>query len=110
MMMRIQVNACRNIYHVQIQRDEEEELPELQQKKRRMNAVHPSADQSTNSGDGGGGSTAYGDAADGSKKAKEKQGTVRRTRPKIGRNDPCHCGSGKKYKKCHGRPGAEAMG
>jgi preprotein translocase subunit SecA len=23
--------------------------------------------------------------------------------PKIGRNDPCHCGSGKKYKQCHGR-------
>ncbi|WP_375771991.1 preprotein translocase subunit SecA [Archangium gephyra] len=22
--------------------------------------------------------------------------------PKLGRNDPCHCGSGKKYKKCHG--------
>ena len=22
-------------------------------------------------------------------------------RPKLGRNDPCHCGSGKKYKKCH---------
>ncbi|MEO7424021.1 MAG: YchJ family protein [Fibrobacteria bacterium] len=22
--------------------------------------------------------------------------------PKIGRNDPCHCGSGKKFKKCHG--------
>ncbi|MFA6388206.1 MAG: SEC-C metal-binding domain-containing protein, partial [Patescibacteria group bacterium] len=22
---------------------------------------------------------------------------------KIGRNDPCHCGSGKKYKKCHGK-------
>jgi hypothetical protein len=27
--------------------------------------------------------------------------------PKPGRNDPCPCGSGKKYKKCHGRPGAE---
>jgi hypothetical protein len=26
--------------------------------------------------------------------------TVRRTSPKIGRNDPCPCGSGKKYKKC----------
>ncbi len=25
---------------------------------------------------------------------------------KIGRNDPCPCGSGKKYKKCHGAPGA----
>ncbi|MEK7775300.1 MAG: SEC-C metal-binding domain-containing protein, partial [Candidatus Zixiibacteriota bacterium] len=28
--------------------------------------------------------------------------TVRRDQPKIGRNDPCPCGSGKKYKKCHG--------
>jgi len=27
---------------------------------------------------------------------------VKRDEPKIGRNDPCHCGSGKKYKKCHG--------
>ncbi len=27
-------------------------------------------------------------------------GTVKRTTPKIGRNDPCTCGSGKKYKKC----------
>jgi uncharacterized protein YecA (UPF0149 family) len=25
--------------------------------------------------------------------------------PKVGRNDPCPCGSGKKYKKCCGRPG-----
>lgn len=29
--------------------------------------------------------------------------TVRRTMPKVGRNDPCPCGSGKKYKNCHGR-------
>ena len=29
-----------------------------------------------------------------------KRGTVRRDRPKVGRNDPCPCGSGKKYKKC----------
>lgn len=28
--------------------------------------------------------------------------TVVREEPKIGRNDPCHCGSGKKFKKCHG--------
>jgi uncharacterized protein YecA (UPF0149 family) len=25
-----------------------------------------------------------------------------RSGPKIGRNDPCYCGSGKKFKKCHG--------
>ena len=27
---------------------------------------------------------------------------IRREEPKVGRNDPCPCGSGKKYKKCHG--------
>ena len=29
------------------------------------------------------------------------QGTVTRAGPRVGRNDPCPCGSGKKYKKCH---------
>ncbi len=29
-----------------------------------------------------------------------------RVEKKVGRNDPCPCGSGKKYKNCHGRPGA----
>ena len=33
---------------------------------------------------------------------------VRRSGPKIGRNDACPCGSGKKYKVCHGQPGGEA--
>ncbi|HEX8027069.1 MAG TPA: preprotein translocase subunit SecA [Vicinamibacterales bacterium] len=28
--------------------------------------------------------------------------TVKRDDPKVGRNDPCWCGSGKKFKKCHG--------
>jgi preprotein translocase subunit SecA len=32
--------------------------------------------------------------------------TVRRERPKVGRNDPCWCGSGKKYKHCHLRSDA----
>lgn len=32
----------------------------------------------------------------------QKPQTVVREEPKIGRNDPCPCGSGKKYKKCHG--------
>jgi SEC-C motif-containing protein len=29
--------------------------------------------------------------------------TIVRSTPKVGRNDPCPCGSGKKYKHCHGR-------
>jgi preprotein translocase subunit SecA len=33
---------------------------------------------------------------------KAKTETVVRVSPKVGRNDPCPCGSGKKYKKCHG--------
>lgn len=28
--------------------------------------------------------------------------TVKRSQPKVGRNDPCPCGSGRKYKHCHG--------
>jgi SEC-C motif-containing protein len=36
------------------------------------------------------------------------QETIRREEPKVGRNDPCPCDSGKKFKKCHGRPGAKA--
>jgi len=29
--------------------------------------------------------------------------TIKRAQPKVGRNEPCPCGSGKKYKKCHGK-------
>jgi len=32
-----------------------------------------------------------------------QQGQIVRDAPKVGRNDPCPCGSGKKYKQCHGR-------
>ncbi len=35
-------------------------------------------------------------------KREKRQETVRRDHPKIGRNDPCPCGSGKKYKHCCG--------
>jgi hypothetical protein len=41
------------------------------------------------------------DAALSGRRPGEKQGTVV-AEAKVGRNDPCPCGSGKKYKKCHG--------
>ncbi|MBR3948638.1 MAG: preprotein translocase subunit SecA [Clostridia bacterium] len=44
----------------------------------------------------------------GSGDGSEKGRTVRNDKKKVGVNDPCPCGSGKKYKKCCGRPGAEA--
>ncbi len=38
-------------------------------------------------------------------KEKKKVQTVRRGEKKVGRNEPCPCGSGKKYKHCHGKKG-----
>ncbi|MBR5438042.1 MAG: SEC-C domain-containing protein, partial [Clostridia bacterium] len=46
-------------------------------------------------------------ATSGSGDGSEKGRTVRNDGKKVGVNDPCPCGSGKKYKKCCGRPGAE---
>jgi uncharacterized protein YecA (UPF0149 family) len=42
------------------------------------------------------------DAALAGRRPGERQGTIARQEPKVGRNDICPCGSGKKYKKCHG--------
>ncbi len=39
---------------------------------------------------------------DTNKETQKKQQPVKRNTPKVGRNDPCPCGSGKKYKNCHG--------
>lgn len=42
------------------------------------------------------------------KKSFQESKTIR-NEVKVGRNDPCPCGSGKKYKKCHGASNAEAQ-
>ena len=42
-------------------------------------------------------------SGDGGQSANGSLQTIRRSQPKIGRNMPCHCGSGKKYKHCHGQ-------
>jgi len=43
------------------------------------------------------------DAAMRAQGAVQKVETIRREQPRVGRNDPCPCGSGKKYRQCHGR-------
>jgi uncharacterized protein len=40
----------------------------------------------------------------------QEHGQQAGTLPKVGRNDPCPCGSGLKYKKCHGREGSRISG
>ena len=52
-------------------------------------AVSPRSSMSSPGGNGGG--------------SQPQQVQVKRNVPKVGRNDPCPCGSGKKYKYCHGQ-------
>jgi len=42
-------------------------------------------------------------AAAGAGRAPQKVETFKRQEKKVGRNEPCPCGSGKKYKQCHGK-------
>ena len=46
---------------------------------------------------------AVADLSDLTRKARFKVEPVKRDAPKPGRNDPCACGSGKKFKACHGK-------
>ncbi|MCA9134039.1 MAG: SEC-C domain-containing protein [Planctomycetales bacterium] len=43
------------------------------------------------------------EAADRAGAPEAKPEPIRNTDTKVGRNEPCPCGSGKKYKACHGR-------
>jgi preprotein translocase subunit SecA len=61
----------------------------------RMNTVHESA---VNLGFA---ASEESDIQRASRERSQKQQPVR-VETKVGRNDPCPCGSGKKYKKCHG--------
>ncbi|MDR0554504.1 MAG: preprotein translocase subunit SecA [Treponema sp.] len=51
----------------------------------------------------GGRSPAAGRSGGSASQSQPEAATIIRTYPKVGRNDPCPCGSGKKYKFCHGR-------
>jgi preprotein translocase subunit SecA len=79
--------AVEMIYRLQVAQPAE--APE-QGDARRMRAVHEEAS-----------AMGYSGMAEESRKAGKKK-PVRRAKAKVGRNDPCPCGSGKKYKKCCG--------
>jgi preprotein translocase subunit SecA len=119
MMDRIQTNSVNKLFRVHIQR-EQEQVPQLQHKERQMeehgvankseNPEDQAAQQVVAEGSGqaaaqnrrGGRRLAQGSPARGDAETARAE-PVRRDRPKVGRNDPCPCGSGKKYKKCHGK-------
>jgi preprotein translocase subunit SecA len=119
MMDRIQANTVTKLFRVQIQREEEQaQVPQLQHKERHLeehgvanksddeaaagveqdSSARQVAAQSKRGARGRPAQAARGGDGDGARAE-----PVRRDRPKVGRNDPCPCGSGKKYKKCHGK-------
>ena len=74
------------LYRVSIRTEEDIKLVEEKENKQKMNYRHPSSASINNR----------------QSEASSEQPFVR-NKPKIGRNEPCPCGSGKKYKQCHGR-------
>jgi preprotein translocase subunit SecA len=84
--------------HVQIQRQDEAALIEQQRReaaeRERLAFEHAQAS-----------GMSAGPAEDGQEPqpAAAPQQPFTREQPKVGRNEPCPCGSGKKYKQCHGK-------
>jgi len=86
MMDRVEDETLRYLYLMRTPEEEEEMIRQYQQRKRREQREM----QMIGAG------------------AVEKPQQVIRREQKVGRNDPCPCGSGKKYKKCHGAGSAGA--
>jgi preprotein translocase SecA subunit len=82
MIQQFEADVVEKVFTVQIAR--QEDVERLQQQRR------PQPMQMVMSGGGA------------PQQQSRKPQTVRRDEEKVGRNDPCPCGSGKKYKKCHG--------
>ena len=85
MLDRIDTTTIRSLFNLQVV---EEQPPEALRQRRRPRS--PLTFTGPNQG-----AAAAGEEAG-------KVRTVVRDQPKVGRNEPCPCGSGKKYKKCHG--------
>ena len=104
MMDNIGRNVCEKLFHMQLQRADTPAAPP-------PGAAPPSKPPSRRRPrprvrktiESGGGAEPQARAANGAGNGAEAQAKpVRRNEPKVGRNNPCPCGSGKKYKKCHG--------
>jgi preprotein translocase subunit SecA len=85
MLDRIDIETARALYHLQVAIEEPPEQ-RLQRRPRRGQMTFTKANMSA--------------AAAGEDSGKPR--TVVSDHPKVGRNEPCPCGSGRKYKKCHG--------
>jgi preprotein translocase subunit SecA len=90
MMVAIQKNVSEKLFHVQVRSEEPAAAVPAAPRRAARRTIES------------GGGTQAADAGEASQQ--------RRNEPKVGRNDPCPCGSGKKYKKCHGAADASVAG
>jgi len=93
----IKRETIRILFNVNVRSPEDARAAEEQREAERARAMqfqHAETNALDDGGDGG--------RADGANEGGERQPFVRGER-KVGRNEPCPCGSGKKYKHCHGR-------
>ncbi len=93
MLLRMRENIFKALTRLRIQRAEEqaEEARQREEERLREELRHKEAQKNLSYS-----------AAQAPQQAESKKQPARRDEPKIGRNDPCPCGSGKKYKKCCG--------
>jgi preprotein translocase subunit SecA len=114
LMQNIKASVVYKMFHFVIEREDEvqrlaeERRRKLEARQQRMQASHAQVagaaaaaaaeaaaeDPSAPRGQGQGARSA-------SAQPVQRPATVKRDKPKLGRNDPCWCGSGKKYKSCH---------
>ena len=102
MLTRIRHDVVGLLARLQVQAPAEvEALEKSRHVPRDVQYLHPSLDEPAASTDDSRDGSASGTAAEGGVAPAQKP--VVRDQPKVGRNEPCPCGSGKKYKHCHGR-------
>ena len=92
LLQRLKYEVVRFLSNVQVQRSDE--AAAIEQQRREAAAKQKMAFEHAEAG------SAVAPAADAPPPATPQPMT--RAQPKVGRNDPCPCGSGKKYKQCHG--------
>ena len=93
LLQRLKFEVVRFLSNVQVQRSDE--AAAIEQKRRETAAKQKMAFEHADAG------SAVPEAAEAPPQPATPQ-PVTRAQPKVGRNDPCPCGSGKKYKQCHG--------
>jgi preprotein translocase subunit SecA len=92
LLQRLKYEVIRFLSHVQVQRSDEAAAVEEQRRREaaKLQMAFEHADASS------------ANAVSDSDPSPAQPQPVTRSQPKVGRNDPCPCGSGKKYKQCHG--------